>query len=837
MIAPQLLAEWPLRSSLLIGVGALLLWALRIKDPSIRLAAWTAVLASSLAIPGLSATLPSVTLPVGWSIPAALPAVAARAGDNTPIVVQASAAALRIVNENITDATSQGPDPTGPRLSLTDRRSWALGAMAIYVLGACALFVRLLMGLGLSARLLRSSSRTHMTTEGIETRESNRISAPVTLGFLRPVIVLPTDWREWDRTTLEAVLAHERSHVRRRDPAVQLLSLIHRAVLWHNPLTWFLHRQIVRTAEDASDDAALAVTGDRTAYAEILLAFMQRGVGRWGAVGVPMARLGNPARRIDRVLAGTQVSRGIRRWTAAAIVTIAIPLACIAAAAQTRPAFDVADVHASPSRPDGRGVLQMEGGAVRGGRYEIHNATMLDLIATAYGVEADAVFGGPSWLALDRFEVIAKPPDGVTSASIDQMLQPLLADRFGLVVRQDSRPLPAWVLSKGAGEPRLRRSSGSDDSGCGLLFERDRLSCRNVTIDAFADWLRAQHRPTRPLINETSIEGAWDFDVDGVDLARERSISESSPMVDAIEQQLGLRLALQPVPQPGIVVESVNRSPTPNVPDIETRLPPDPVEFEVASIRPCQFVSPTTTGGNTGLRMSPSGQVTTGCQPLSMHIATAWSLGADMRAMGGVVLRVANATKIEGAPSWMNANKAFDIIAKAPIALTRPLVTDAKYRAMLRNLLEERFKIVTHYEDRPVEVYRLVTVAPKLTKADASSRAECRSTGVIIGAPTTVTCQNVTMAQFVEELNHAMPIATAGRRIVDDTGIQGTWDVTLRYRYGPVPLAAPGVASEPTGDVSIPEALERQLGLKLVDAKRPMPVFVIDHIEENPTEN
>jgi uncharacterized protein (TIGR03435 family) len=54
----------------------------------------------------------------------------------------------------------------------------------------------------------------------------------------------------------------------------------------------------------------------------------------------------------------------------------------------------------------------------------------------------------------------------------------------------------------------------------------------------------------------------------------------------------------------------------------------------------------------------------------------------------------------------------------------------------------------------------------------------------------------------------------------------------------PPPAAAtPGVAPEPTGDVSAFEALEQQLGLKLKEAKRRMPVFVIDHIDENPTEN
>ena len=95
---------------------------------------------------------------------------------------------------------------------------------------------------------------------------------------MRPAIVLPGDWREWDAAKLDAVLAHERSHIRRRDPAVQVLSAIHRALLWHSPLSWFLHRRIVRVAEEASDDAAVAATRDRASYAEVLLEFMQRGV-------------------------------------------------------------------------------------------------------------------------------------------------------------------------------------------------------------------------------------------------------------------------------------------------------------------------------------------------------------------------------------------------------------------------------------------------------------------------------------------------------------------------------------------------------------------------------
>src|SRR4051812_47421999 len=56
---------------------------------------------------------------------------------------------------------------------------------------------------------------------------------------------------------------------------VSLLSAIHRALLWHSPLSWYLHRQIVRTAEHVSDDAAIAVTHDRVFYAGVLVQFMR----------------------------------------------------------------------------------------------------------------------------------------------------------------------------------------------------------------------------------------------------------------------------------------------------------------------------------------------------------------------------------------------------------------------------------------------------------------------------------------------------------------------------------------------------------------------------------
>jgi len=166
----------------------------------------------------------------------------------------------------------------------------------------------------------------------------------------------------------------------------------------------------------------------------------------------------------------------------------------------------------------------------------------------------------------------------------------------------------------------LKRADSSGDSACHNVDDNKRLSCRNLTMDAFVALLRAGHLTTMPVVNLTGIEDSWDFDLDYTIAGGMQGISENSPILDAVDKQLGLKLELQNIPQPVLVVESVNRNPTPNAADIQKRLPPEPVEFEVASIRPCQSVD--IFGG----RSSPSGQVTTGCLSLGDHVVNAWNL-------------------------------------------------------------------------------------------------------------------------------------------------------------------------------------------------------------------
>ena len=356
MTTIQFLAEWALRSSILIVIGALLLRALCVKDASIRLAAWAAVLCGSLLLPMLTPVLPSVPLTHTFTVPAA-------AWPEAKHLTTGQKALL-----GFHDVT---PSPRAVRKGAREFRrfGWAGAALSLYFLGTGALLVRLFGGLVLSRRLSLVSRATGRTIEGIEIRESDHITTPVALGIIRPVILLPNDWESWQRAKLEAVLAHEYSHVRRRDPVVQLLSALHRALLWFSPLSWFLHQRIVRVAEEASDDAVVAFTQDRASYAELLLEFVQRaaGVSHWRTLesqSVAMARYGKIDARINRILDSRSLSRGVTRWSFLAILALGAPLTILVAASQVpiapvtpaspvAPAAPVApDLPAAPAAPD-----------------------------------------------------------------------------------------------------------------------------------------------------------------------------------------------------------------------------------------------------------------------------------------------------------------------------------------------------------------------------------------------------------------------------------------------------------------------------------------------------
>src|SRR5580700_8807396 len=138
-------------------------------------------------------------------------------------------------------------------------------------------------------------------------------------------------------------------------------------------------------------------------------------------------------------------------------------LACLIPAVAQQPKFEIADVHNSTTL---RAYVQSFGGVLREGLYINREATMLGFIRDAYGVSDDDIAGGPGWLSYDLFDIVAKVPEGTTPATAHLMLQSLLSERFGLVVRHDTRPVPRYVLTVGKNGSKLKGADPSATPGC-----------------------------------------------------------------------------------------------------------------------------------------------------------------------------------------------------------------------------------------------------------------------------------------------------------------------------------------------------------------------------------
>lgn len=454
------------------------------------------------------------------------------------------------------------------------------------------------------------------------------------------------------------------------------------------------------------------------------------------------------------------------------------------------PTFSAADVHSSPHTA----TPQMRGGLLPGGMYQMHNATMIDLVQAAYGVDADRVIGGPSWVEWNRYDITAKAPSGTTADAAKLMLRSLLADRFKLAVHNDTKPIRGYALTAGK-KPLLKESAGGD-TGCKLPpgFQIGGgqggppsvvYNCRNITMEAFAAALRTmtfapQYLNNLIVADQTGIKGAWDFDLKYTVRITGPNAAESTTLFDAVDKQLGLKLDLGQVTMPVVVMDSAIEKPTANPVNISELLPPPPpTEFEVATLKP---TDPEFRGGRSQIQ---NGRVNLQGVPIGAIVGQIWNF--DER------------TEVVGLPDWANTDR-YDLVAKAPAgALSMSITPDAQVNTlpadvdilftMLKNLLTDRFQIKTHYEDRPVSAFNLVATKAKMKKADPSNRTGCKEgpgadgKDPRVGNPALgrlVTCLNISMPQFAEQMQN-MASGYIHSPVLDKTGLAGSWDFTLSF--------------------------------------------------------
>jgi protocatechuate 3,4-dioxygenase beta subunit len=168
-----------------------------------------------------------------------------------------------------------------------------------------------------------------------------RVSCPMVVGALRPVILLPTCLLTGlSLAEIELILAHELAHVRRHDYLVNLVQSLVETLLFYHPAVWWVSRQIRTEREHCCDDVAVSVTGDRTAYVRALAAVaeMSGGARRLAPAATGGALLGRVRRLLG--LPEAEAARG-PRWIAGAL---ALALCVLAAAGVATRAQDKAPV-------------------------------------------------------------------------------------------------------------------------------------------------------------------------------------------------------------------------------------------------------------------------------------------------------------------------------------------------------------------------------------------------------------------------------------------------------------------------------------------------------------
>jgi bla regulator protein BlaR1 len=443
----------------------------------------------------------------------------------------------------------------------------------------------------------------------------SRISLePGIFGIARPVLVWPKGISErLSDAHLEAILAHEVWHVRRRDNLSAAIHMLVEALFWFYPLVWWLGARLVEERELACDEAVLESGANRQVYAESILKICEFCVESPVACvsGVTGADLKKRMVHIMTISVLRKLDFGRKLLlTAAALAAVAAPLTFgllnatpSRAASQTQNSASVAPVYEAASvKLNKAGTSALKTGGVVSQRLNIgpgtftaENISMWELIRLAYRIEDYQVSGAPDWFSSDLYDVDAKAEksaiDEMQKLGNDQrelenrrMLQTLLKDRFKLTLRQVNKDLPIYslvvadagklqdALGNCGPEPHTTQLGTSSPPPCGSLRVFPwvgRMDGLKVPVTQVVAKLSGFTK--RMVLDNTNLGGKYDINLKWFPGPSEfpprpaylpptyQPDPNSPALLAAIQQQLGLKLESQTGPVDILVIDHVEK--------------------------------------------------------------------------------------------------------------------------------------------------------------------------------------------------------------------------------------------------------------------------------------
>lgn len=236
-------------------------------------------------------------------------------------------------------------------------------------------------------------------------------------------------------------------------------------------------------------------------------------------------------------------------------------IAIFAQTAEKKAAFEAASIKLSDPTQAGSSWN------MNPGRLTVHNMSLKKLVMAAYDVKEYQVTGGPKWLDGDRFDIVAKMQEsdektarsGEAAARLRTATQTLLADRFQLLVRNETKPLSGYSLVTAKSGFQLKPVDGSQ--GSSIKTGRGTMTAKGVSMERLASILATQL--DRPVVDATGIEGTYDLTLEWSPDEGPEAASDEKPLrpsiFTAVQEMLGLRLESQKVPVTILIVERAEK--------------------------------------------------------------------------------------------------------------------------------------------------------------------------------------------------------------------------------------------------------------------------------------
>lgn len=427
------------------------------------------------------------------------------------------------------------------------------------------------------------------------------LSSPTTLepgifGIARPVLLWPEGISaRFTPEHLEAVLAHELCHIRRRDNLAGAIQMLVEALFWFHPLVWWMGSRLIDERERACDEQVLEFGSRREVYAESILKVCEFCIGSPLAcvAGVTGSDLKKRMVHIMSEHIGRKLDFSRKLLlTTAAVLAIAIPVMvgvfnatpsrAQSTDAATTPTFQSFSIKPSDSSTPGPNIeignprpLRMMYGPEG---FVADNVTLQALIQEAYGVEPNQI-SGPADLLSGTYNVVAKADPstgakfgpGFGNGAGQLALQAALAEHVKLVVHHETKELPVYALVVAEGGPKLQPTPSSQLAGDQrkigmqmLLKGRGQdsiVTAQGVSINDLVRQLSMQLGLA--VIDKTGLKGAYSFNLHwaqnlnqpDAEAADNSSTTPKASLIAAVQQQLGLKLELQKQPMDVIVID------------------------------------------------------------------------------------------------------------------------------------------------------------------------------------------------------------------------------------------------------------------------------------------